>query len=178
MAETAYFLALVPPAEIGDRILQLMHDHELSGFDPHITVKAQVGLADPDRWLPAVEQYLSQLAPLTLRLGQPGWFGEEVLFLTVEGDVRRIHTAVLDALDAAGIPERWEYDGAEFDPHLTLGAEWAGATRQQLRNIAVEAAAWNLKPFVAERVNAFQRAGWANPYLPWREFRLGTSSHP
>ena len=153
-----------------------MRDHGLSGFDPHVTVKGQVGLDDPDRWLRPVEQRLALLAPVVVRLGQPDWFGEEVLFLTVEGDVQRLHQGVLDALDTAGVEEKWQYDGAGFHPHLTLGAVWAGAARQQLRAMAGAATALRLEPFVTDGVHVYRRMGLGQPHSPWREIQLGTES--
>lgn len=173
-AESATFLAIRPPDPITDRIVALQGACGASTFYPHITVKAQPGLAEPDRWLPALQAGLARVSPFEVRLGPPTWFGSTIVYLSVRSaGIVELHHRILALLDRAGISERFEYDGEAFVAHLTLGADFAGADSRCLRSLATGAAELSFPSFVVDRVWAFHRSGDNQDYTPWRAFPFG-----
>jgi 2'-5' RNA ligase len=174
-AESASFLAVVPPTAIITEIQQLQ---TAAGLDtavlPHITVKAQPGLQEPTRWTAAVRRAVAAVRPFPIQLGPIDWFGREILFLKVRAEeVDHLHSTILEALARVGLTERFEYDGDAFVPHLTLGAVFAGATRLQLETVARAADARVWRSFAVDTVVEFHRGARDELYEPRDQFVLG-----
>jgi 2'-5' RNA ligase len=128
-SRSASFLAIVPPIAQVEVIQSVQRKCGIeTDVSPHITVKAQPGLQRPDSWRKALRLALLAVRPFQLALGPVGWFGSEILYLSVAGEaVVDLHRRILDCLEQAGVNERFEYDGEEFVPHLTVGAPWVTA---------------------------------------------------
>ncbi len=177
-ARAATFLAIRPPADVSDTLLAVQRRCGLSvDTAPHITVKAQPGLNDPENWLPAVAAGLSAHQRFEASLGAPRWFGAGIVYLSVAGDaILTLHRLILSCLADAGIHERFEYDGDEYVPHLTVGATFAGARPEQLHAIADELAALSFPPFSVETIWAFHRADHNVAYTPTHQIPIGRPS--
>lgn len=172
--ETASFLAVVPPATHCEGIARLQRASGVAAsFLPHITVKGQPGLGHPERWVGAVRDALAEEPEIVVGFDGVGSFGDDIVFLRPAGDdIRRVHFVILDALARAGIMERWEYDGDEFQPHLTVGAVFAGDNRETLRSLATAASQLELSPFVVSEIIEFHRPAPGAAYEPRQRFAL------
>jgi 2'-5' RNA ligase len=102
-----------------------------------------------------------------VRFHECGSFGDEVVFLRPElNGLRELHFTILDALASASIDEQWEYDGAAFEPHMTLGARFVGDDASALRELLSSAAHLVVDPFEVAEVVEFHRSAPGAPYLP------------
>ena len=66
----------------------------------------------------------------------------------------------------------FEYDGDGYEPHVTLGAEFAGATARQLRELA-HLFAGRRFTFTVDSVLEFRRTERGGIYGPFSNFVLG-----
>lgn len=174
-AETASFLAVVPPPETAERIQDLRGE---VGVDtavlPHITIKAEPGLGDVDVWRPVVRDAVSRRPSFDISLTVVGWFGLGIVYLAVSPEIVDLHWMVLSAVESVVDGERFEYDGDAYVPHLTLGAEFAGATRSQLDALANRAQEFNGASFTVDSVVEFHRASHGETYVPVNRFALSS----
>jgi 2'-5' RNA ligase len=172
-AEAASFLAVVPPDPIAAEIANLQRSVGVdTSVAPHVTVKSQPALADVERWRPSVEAAVRDVAAFDVTLGDVGWFGAGIVFLEVCGPIVDLHNVVLEAVERVVDDERFEYDGDGYEPHLTLGAEFAGATAPQLRELA-RLFAGRRFTFMVNSVLEFRRTERSGIYRPVTEFLLG-----
>jgi 2'-5' RNA ligase len=171
--EAASFLAVVPPDPIAREIVELQR---VVGVDtsvpPHVTVKSQPALAGVERWRPSVEAAVKDLTAFDVTLGGVGWFGTGIVFLQVSRSIVDLHRVVLEAVERVVDDERFEYDGDGYEPHLTLGAEFAGATAAQLSELARLFAGRRFS-FTVKSVLEFRRTERSGLYRPVTEFLLG-----
>lgn len=172
--ESASFLAVVPPRVIVDKIADLQRIHGVAdAFVAHITVKGQPGLGHRHRWVDHVRSALDSEPPFRVRFVGVDSFGDDIVFLRPAGDeLHRLHHRILGALDSTEIGERWEYDGDAFEPHLTLGAAFAGADRDTLRALSRAAARLDLVPFEVTEVIEFHRPARGAAYAAVERFSL------
>ena len=174
-AELASVLAIVPPDQVVDRVVALRRAAGLATpVLPHVTVKAQPNLDASGAWRPALRAALAEMASFDLTVGPVGWFGGGIVYLAVSHEVLGVHRAVLSAVEAVAEGERFEYEGDAFVPHLTVGADFAGDTPEQLRHIA-DTAAWESCRFRVTEVVEFHRRGQGAKYRPLASFPLGRS---
>jgi 2'-5' RNA ligase len=138
----------------------------------HVTVKAQPNLEVPDLWRPAVRAALATAAPFDVALGPVRWFGDGIAFLAVGDSMVALHRLLLDAVETIADGERFEYEGPDFVPHLTLGAEFAGDSPGQLQGIAARAAALCWETFTVTEVVEFRREAGAAEYTPVGSYSL------
>jgi 2'-5' RNA ligase len=176
-AESATFLAVVPPAALVDEIQSVQTSVGIdTSVAPHITVKAQPGLQAPDHWRPTITDAVAEFPVFPVALGPVGWFGDDILFLEVRSnELAELHLRVLEALEQIGVTERFEYDGEAFIPHLTLAAVFAGATRKQLVQLAEAVGRRPWPTFNVDAVVEFHRASRAALYRPTRRLVLASS---
>lgn len=175
-ADTASFLAVVPPDPIAEEIAQVQRSLGLdTTVPPHVTVKSQSALHDVGRWRPSVEAAVGRQTPFDLELGGVGWFGTGIVFLKVGAAVLDLHRVVLDAVEGAVDDERFEYDGDGYEPHLTLAADFAGASDEQLADAARRFEGRRFD-FRVESVIEFRRTSRGEVYRPVSSFRLGRAT--
>ncbi len=105
------------------------------------------------------------------RMVRPG-----IVYLEVSGPIVQLHWTVLRAVESAGAGERFEYDGESYVPHLTLGAEFAGASVEQLKAIASGARDLCGVCFTVGEVVEFHRSSATGAYIPTTRFPLGAKS--
>ena len=166
-AAAASFLAVVPPSEIVDEIVRIRHAVGLATpVAPHVTVKAQPNLESPELWRPAVRQAIDELPSFDIALGPVDWFGDGIVFLAVSDEILGLHRLVLEAVESVVRAERFEYEGDAYVPHLTLGADFVGETKDQLRPIAAAAQERAWAPFPVHEVVEFRRPRPGQDYVP------------
>ena len=170
-AASASFLAVVPPPPIVEAIDRVQTNAGLaSGVVPHITVKSQPGLSDPHRWRTPLRSVLAAQPSFTVALGPGAWFGPDYLYLRASGELARLHRVILACTEGLGVEERFEYDGEGFDPHLTIGAAWTGASRAQLEEAAGALEELELAPFTVTEIVEFRRTSHGGRYRPATSF--------
>ncbi|MDQ3897839.1 MAG: 2'-5' RNA ligase family protein [Actinomycetota bacterium] len=173
-ASSASFLAIVPPIAHVGAIESVQRKFPIqTDVSPHITVKAQPGLQRPELWREPLAVALRTVMPFQLQLGPVGWFGREILYLSVVGEmVVDLHWRILDCLEQAGVDERFEYDGEEFVPHLTVAAPWVTAGDSALDELQAAIELLELRPFAVTEITEFHRSAVGEPYRPVGAFKL------
>lgn len=173
-ASSASFLAIVPPIGHVEAIESVQRRCCIqTDVSPHITLKAQPGLQRPELWREPLAVALGMATPFELGLGHVGWFGHEILYLSVVGEtVVDLHWRILDCLEQAGVDERFEYDGEEFVPHLTVGAPWVTADDSALDELQAAIELLELPPFTVTEITELHRSGFGEPYRPIGAFKL------
>ena len=175
-AEAASFLGVVPPASVAEEIVALQRAAGVeASVLPHVTVKAQPGLSDGNAWRPSVAAAVQRFEPFDLEVGGVRWFGHGIVYLATTGRIDELHRRVLDAVEAVVDEGRFEYEGDDYVPHLTLAAEFAGATRPQLDEVASRFAERRYT-FRVESVIEFWRQTRGGTYRPIGEFGLGAGA--
>lgn len=166
-ADAASFLAVVPPEALVDEIVRIRQEVGLdTPVSPHVTVKAQPNLESPVLWRPAVRRAIAALPPFDVTLGPVDWFGDGIVFLGVSDEILSLHRLVLGAVESVVRGERFEYEGDDYVPHLTLGADFVGETTDQLRPIAEVAGRRPWAPFRVHEVVEFRRERPGQEYAP------------
>ncbi|MCA1054066.1 2'-5' RNA ligase family protein [Rossellomorea aquimaris] len=155
-----YFIGIVPPQRELDHIEQFQSRWiPRSGVEPHITLKAQGGLASDLAWLDKIKKVCSDFKPFRLSLDKPKYFGDNILYLSVNSaDIHQLHQKIVQAVAPSedSIQQYFELDA--FVPHLTLGKEAyggsisSGLTKSELREME-KAAEVELTPYPEFDVN-------------------------
>ncbi|MGX1265527.1 2'-5' RNA ligase [Rossellomorea marisflavi] len=120
-----YFIGIVPPEEYLERVQQFRNRWMgYVGVEPHITLKAQGGLSPDRMWLDGVKGVASRFRPFSLSLGEPAYFGETILYLTVHSpDLFELHREIVQSVSPSPEEMREYFELEAFVPHLTLGKE-------------------------------------------------------
>ncbi|NHM30654.1 2'-5' RNA ligase family protein [Neobacillus terrae] len=136
-----YFIGVVPPEDYKKRILELQQQWKNNSLvhvvEPHITIKAQGGLTPDKSWISDVKKICEDTAPFSVTLNKPMFFGESVLFLSVESEeIFELHRKLVKTISPNNdlIKKYMELD--LYEPHLTLGQTYWGLTSNELKNMA------------------------------------------
>lgn len=178
-ARVAYFLAIELPPDHCAKINQLLNEAGIQQpFAPHVTVKSQPGLTDPPLWFSGVEATIESERPFMVTLGEPRWFGSEIVYLSVDQPlIVDLHKSILSSLRAAGVTDTFEYDGSGYVPHLTLAAAFAGHSPSQLAKVSEQFMGTTWDPFPVEAVAVYRRLEFSRPYEQWCAISLTSGLH-
>ncbi|GGK94964.1 2'-5' RNA ligase family protein [Deinococcus radiotolerans] len=168
----SYLLALRPPPEIEARIVAFREAHGVrdAAAVPHITVKARSGLKDDLRWLELLPAVAAATPPIPVELLAPRVFPNgSALYLPARspGSVR-LHLALLDALRPA---RRFEYEGPQMTPHLTLALGRRDASLNALLDAAGQTFPQPLT-FTATELVWMRKPGPGGAYQPVQAWPL------
>jgi 2'-5' RNA ligase len=174
-----YFLGVAPPQELQERIASFQrlwpHNRHPDHVEPHITVKPPQGLASAqEAWLPRVQAACAPAAPVRVRLGRPGWFRRDVVFLGVEASgLHELHDSLLAFFDPATVGPN-ERPG-NYHPHLTLAMRSFGLSAAELAEVHARAAAElrDLPTFVAATVRVYAKEDVGKPWRTLADIPLG-----
>ena len=161
-------LAIIPPAEVVEAVVRIQQ--AVGVYDttwPHVTVKNQTGL-EADDWVVAVDAAVGRTPRFDIALTGVEWFGDGIVHLAVDGPVATLHRAIVEAV--GGLVT--EYEGDDYVPHLTVAADFLGATPEQRRLAADLAACQPWPTFTVEAVTELHRDADDQPYRPVRGFLL------
>ena len=160
---TQYFIGIVPPVEIQNRIQEFQRQNRRNLFpkrvEPHITVKAPGGLAVDESWLPAVRKAVGDLQGFDISFGGIGYFGDRVLFIEAKApELQELNEALVKATNTP-IEILAEFKEDKYHGHLTLGlrdkkfpdSDLLLAGERAKRELA------NLPPFRADFVRVFKK---------------------
>jgi 2'-5' RNA ligase len=136
-----FFIGVVPPVEVKNRIIEFQkrwkNNSLLQVVEPHITIKAQGGLTPEKNWVREVEKVCLGISPFQVRLDKPMFFGENVLFLSVQSEqIQDVHEKLIRSIspDPDLIKKYMELE--EYVPHLTLGQTNWGLSAEELKEMA------------------------------------------
>lgn len=123
-----YFIGIVPPKAYNERIEQFQRKWiSKSGVEPHITLKAQGGLTPDKEWIENVKRICGNVSPFQVFLGKPKYFGDTILYLSVDSDELHIlHQKIVKGISPSDELIKRYFELDDFVPHLTLGKEQYG----------------------------------------------------
>jgi 2'-5' RNA ligase len=135
-----YFIGVVPPTEISERIIGFQKRWKSNRItemvEPHITVKAPVGLTDDEAWISRARERCRSFYPFIIKLGNPASFGSDVTYLSVNSvEIHELHRLLLSIFSTSLEDNREWYELDYFVPHLTLGMVATGMSADELQEM-------------------------------------------
>lgn len=152
-----YFIGIVPPEEYLMKVTEFQEKWNKnvgsSIVEPHITVKAQGGLTPDKKWLVKIEQLCKKIGPFEVKLGPPMFFGDQVIFLSVESsELIEVHQEFVYAISPPKELIMKYMELEQYVPHLTLGQTSWGLSSEDLVDMA-DCAKKELTPYPSFLVN-------------------------
>lgn len=135
-----YFIGIVPPKNIYEKITQLRQEWGYSATEPHITIKSSGGLNDIKNWMSKVSEIVSDYKAFDISVKGIDYFGDSVLFYKIlSEEILNLHKQIVKAV----YPTDQEIkDGFELDhyiPHLTIMKHKRGYKHLPLHQIELNA---------------------------------------
>ena len=132
-----YFIGIVPPKAIYQKLLDIQTQHGDNRLEPHITLCPPVSPLFEEDWLKVVEQQAATIRPFAVSLPGTGTFGKRVLFVQVESaGLLKLHAELIPKLKALEPLQQEKESLAHFHPHLTLGRAWCGFTADDFSSMS------------------------------------------
>ncbi|WP_456278983.1 2'-5' RNA ligase family protein [Bacillus sp. AK128] len=136
-----FFIGIVPPEEYKEKIKKFQRNWASNSLpdvvEPHITVKAQGGLNTEKNWLKEVEKICQGTSPFKLTLNKPAFFGEVVMYLTVDcREIYELHRKIVNVISPGNELIKKYLELEHYVPHLTLGQTNWGLTNLELKEMA------------------------------------------
>lgn len=174
-----YFIGIVPPEQELNRLKDFRNQWPANRIDemvePHITLKAQGGLTADESWLDGVKQTAAEFPAFEIELGEPRFFGEDILYLSMESpEVEQLHRVLVETIGIT--PEHIEqyFEMDHFLAHMTLAKTAYGMSREELREMAA-AAPQQLAPnpaFAVESIRVYRKAASQDGYVKYVDLPL------
>ncbi|HAM81539.1 2'-5' RNA ligase family protein [Ornithinibacillus bavariensis] len=152
-----YFIGIVPPESFKDKLIAFRGrwpNHRINKVvEPHITLKAQGGLTASEEWLANIINVCENFHPFRIRVEDPKFFFDNILFLSVESvELVELHYKIVQVVAPSAELIKQYYELDDYIPHMTLGKTAYGMTHQEL--IDMEAAVKEeLSPYPSFEVN-------------------------
>ncbi|PGA91065.1 2'-5' RNA ligase [Bacillus pseudomycoides] len=139
-----FIIGIVPPEtylyKVQNFQRQWQNNHLVKVVEPHITVKAQGGLTTDKKWLRKIEEVCKQTSPFTVCLERPEFFGNQVLFLSVNSpEIYKLHQRLVQAISPSNDLIQRYMEMERYHPHLTLGQTYWGLTPEELKEMEKDA---------------------------------------
>lgn len=123
-----FFVGIIPPPDIYKHLQQIQTQFGDNRLEPHITIRPPVTPIEFEPWVQAVETICETVKSFDVQLTGTGFFGDRVLFVSVESsDLNELYHQLMPALKPFE-PEEISESHFGFHPHLTLGRKWCGFT--------------------------------------------------
>ena len=123
-----FFIGVVPPPDVYAQLHQIQNQFGNNRLEPHITIRPPVSPLQLEPWLKPIERVCAQAQPFDIQLTGTGFFGERVLFVSVQSPgLNNLYYVMLPALRTFE-PDELRKEEDSFRPHLTLGRKWCGFT--------------------------------------------------
>lgn len=174
-----YFIGIVPPEKELSKLKEFRNQWAANRIDdmvePHITLKAQGGLTEDESWLEAVKQAAAEFPAFQIQLGEPRFFGEDILYLSMDSpELEQLHRVLVEAVGIT--PEHIEqyFEMDQFLPHMTLAKTAYGMSRDELGEMA-EAATLELAPnpaFSVESIRVYRKSASQDGYVKYLDIPL------
>ncbi|MFQ3543174.1 2'-5' RNA ligase family protein [Halobacillus rhizosphaerae] len=135
--EIEYFIGIVPPEDYLKRIVKFQNKWmEQIRVEPHVTLKAQGGLTLDKKWINKVRKVCQDFPPFSLALSQPRFFGVNILYLSVQSTLLyELHEKLVREISPSDQLIQTYFELVDFVPHLTLGKEGYGVSKQDLQDM-------------------------------------------
>ncbi len=136
-----YFIGIVPPKEIQDRIV----DFQKKFFDkkvvePHITIKAQSGLTEDEAWLENAKDYLLRQTSFKVELkGLSSFDGNVLFFQVISNEIEKIHNDLVEIVNPSKELREKYFENGKYTPHLTLAETRWGISKDNLISMKLKA---------------------------------------
>lgn len=173
-----YFIGISPPRNFANEVSRFRKKWPDNWIDeivePHITLKAQGGLATDESWIEDVRKACKETERFEVIIGRTAFLGEEILYLQVESQgLKKLHerlVAVVEPTDEM-IAQYFELD--RFVPHLTLAKTSYGLSVRQLKEMAQLAnEELEICRFKVESIRIYQENG-SGAYRKYMDIPLG-----
>lgn len=174
-----YFIGIVPPENELNKLKEFRNQWAANRIDdmvePHITLKAQGGLTADESWLEGVKRAASEFPAFRIQMGEPRFFGEDILYLSVDSpELEQLHRVLVETVGITPehIDQYFEMD--QFLAHMTLAKTAYGLSRDELREMAA-AAAQQLTPnpaFEVESIRVYRKAASQDGYAAYLDLPL------
>jgi len=172
-----FFIGIPAPDALCEQIARFQARFEqVQLAEPHISVKAQGGLAENEDWLPLIERSASGISPFMIYFAGVATFGDRVLFLkpAQSPNLRQFHQAVLCAINPSPELIARYHEGDHYDPHLTLATADAGMDRARLASMKEEAEIEfsDTASFTVSAIRVYRQLDPAGRYQNYRDISL------
>lgn len=174
-----YFIGIVPPQKEMTKLRDFRNQWPANRIDkmaePHITLKAQGGLTADEDWLDDVKQAAAEFPAFQIQLGEPRFFGEDILYLSMDSpELEQLHRVLVERVGIT--PEHIEqyYEMDQFLAHMTLAKTTYGLSREELSEMA-GAVAQQLEPnppFDVESIRLYRKAASQDGYSKYLDIPL------
>lgn len=151
-----FFIGIVPPDKYKEKLIDFQNKWKNNRItdvvEPHITLKAQGGLTPDEKWLSKVEGVCNTFQSFQIKLDQPRFFGNDVLYLSAtSNELNELHKSIVREISPSNdlIKQYFELD--DFIPHLTLAKTNYGLSKKDLIDMG-ELAEKELSPFPTFKV--------------------------
>lgn len=136
-----FFIGIVPPEEISKKITEFQKKFFYKEVvEPHVTIKTQSGLTEDKFWVEKIQNYLKTQKVFAVKLGNPQWFRDEVLFLSVQAeDIDKIHYDLIEVINPPVELRKKYFEDQKYTPHMTLGEIRYGLSKKDLISMETQA---------------------------------------
>jgi len=171
-----YFIGIVPPEEIYQKVQDIQKPYGDNRLEPHITIRPPVTPTDPAAWTHAVEGACQSFAPFTIALPTTGKFGNRVLFIDVQSSpLPGLYEAITKSIRPFEPVDPRQQQNQPYTPHLTLGRAWCGFTPAgfaAMKNLAEDFLSGDPVAFEVNFVRIYHKPSHHGRYMRWIDIPL------
>ena len=174
-----YFIGIVPPEKELSKLKEFRNQWPANRIDemvePHITLKAQGGLVEDESWLDGVKQAAAEFPAFQIQLGEPRFFGEDILYLSMDSpELEQLHQVMAETVGIT--PEHIDqyFEKDQFLAHMTLAKTAHGLSREELHEMAAAATLeLGANPaFGVESIRVYRKAASQDGYSKYLDIPL------
>ncbi|WP_185960043.1 2'-5' RNA ligase family protein [Planococcus soli] len=139
-----YFIGIVPPAEFKNKIIEFQQKYSsrkiTAGVEPHLTLKAQGGLAEDKAWIDQVKMICASFSSFKLIISDPQLFGDDILYLSAHSpELFNLHNKIVQVISPTQETIKKYFEAEDFTPHITLGKTVYGTSQKELIDMKIQA---------------------------------------
>ena len=171
-----FFIGIVPPENIYRTVLHIQQQFGDNRLEPHITLRPPVTVIQEEQWEQAIKEVASAFSPINIALPATGNFGNRVLFIDVVAEqLGKLYSVVTRAIKPFEQPDPKEQGNQKYHPHLTLGRQWCGFTKQdfvKMKALADEFVVGKQVCFTADSIRIYHKPSQHGRYEPMKDIAL------
>lgn len=176
-----YFVGIVPPEEIFKKVLNIQQKFGDNRLEPHITLRPPVTVTNTPGWMEAIKEVCSIFTPIRIHLHGTGNFGNRVLFISVLAEtLGNLHYAITEAIKPYEQKEEKKQENQIYHPHLTLGRQWCGFTKddfEKMKELADEFLIGKHVFFTADTIRIYHKPFQHSRYQPLEDISLSQKTN-
>lgn len=175
-----FFIGIVPPENIYKTVVDIQSLFGSNRLEPHITLRPPVNVLHENKWLEAIGHVCTNFPPFTIHLPGTGYFGNRVLYISVElPQLTELHYAIMRVINPFEQVDNKGGENQQFHPHLTLGRQWCGFTKQdfvQMKALADGFLSANQVYFIATSIRIYHKPKQHGQWKPMKDIFLNPGS--